>query len=90
MPRDILSEYGPEHHSPKPARAESGGCTSARDVRAYQPPKGPTNINDPKGPGLHGDNYGNAGTQGKTSISCGESGSPGLHGQSKGHGTNRG
>ena len=48
-------------------RAKCGGdmtsCTE--DVNKYRPPVGPTNINDAKGPGLHGTNYGNSGTQGR-------------------------
>jgi len=38
--------------------ATCGGVTSAKPL-PYSPPKGPTNINDPKGPGLHGTNHGN-------------------------------
>src|SRR5262245_56497509 len=60
MPRDILSEYGPESSQPQKPRATSGGVMSTRDVNNYRPPQGPTNINDPKGPGLHGDNHGNS------------------------------
>jgi hypothetical protein len=58
MARDILSQYGPDTHQPQPPRASSGGVTRARDVHNYCPPQGPTNINDPKGPGLHGTNHG--------------------------------
>ena len=65
MPRDILSEYGPESASNQKPRASSGGCMEPRDVRNYQPPKGPSNIGDPKSPGLHGTNHGSCGTQGK-------------------------
>lgn len=35
-------------------RASSGGVTSAKEIANYSPPKGPTSINDPKSPGLHG------------------------------------
>jgi hypothetical protein len=31
----------------------------------YSPPQGPKGINDPKTPGLHGTNHGNAPGQGK-------------------------
>lgn len=31
----------------------------------YRPPVGPSNINDPKTPGIHGSNHGNSGTQHK-------------------------
>jgi hypothetical protein len=89
MPRDILSEYGPDRPSHEKARASSGGVKEARDVMGYQPPQGPTNIGDAKSPGLHGDNYGNCGTQGPEARHPRESGSPGLHGSNKGMGTNR-
>ena len=59
MPRDILSEYGPESHQPQAPRASHGGFTSAKPT-SYSPPQGPTNINDPKSPGIHGDHHGNA------------------------------
>ena len=59
MARDILSEYGPEYHSPQQPRARSGGVERAKDVMHYSPPQGPTNIHE-SGPGLHGDNHGNA------------------------------
>jgi hypothetical protein len=58
-----------------------GGKPIQHDVRNYSPPKGPTNINDPKGPGLHGHNCGN--TNQPTTTSPG--GSPGLHGTNKGN-----
>lgn len=63
MSRDILSEYGPESPSDQMPRARSGGPTSAKPL-PYDPPKGPKGQMD-KGPGLHGDNCGNCGTQGK-------------------------
>lgn len=31
----------------------------------YSPPQGPSNINNPQSPGLHGTNHGNNGTQGR-------------------------
>lgn len=76
MPRDILSEFGPDsaHHSA--ARATTGGVKSARDVMNYAPPKGPSNISDPKGPGLHGNNHGTA----RCPSARGTSGSPGIGG----------
>ncbi len=89
MARGILSEYGPDSSKPQASRASSGGVKSARGVMNYSPPCGPTNIGDSKGPGLHGDNYGMTGTQGKHDIDCGESGSPGLHGENRDMGTNR-
>ena len=91
MARDILGEYGPESRQPQAARARSGGVMAARDVHNYQAPLGPTNINDPKGPGLHGHNCGPGGTQGPYPTHVdGPSGGPGLHGHDNyGHGVNR-
>lgn len=86
MSKDILSEYGPETHKPMSSRASNGGVMPVRDVRNYQPPHGPSNINDAKSPGLHGHNCGNAGTQGSYGHSDREtSGSSGLHGTNKGN-----
>ena len=65
MARDILNEYGPDSPANQMPRATNGGQMPVRDVRAYSPPKGPKNINDSKSPGLHGDNCGCCGTQGK-------------------------
>lgn len=65
MARDILSEYGPDSASNEKPRAEHGGCMYPRDVHNYQPPVGPSNVNDSKSPGLHGNNHGNSGTQGR-------------------------
>ena len=58
--RDILSEYGSDVPHPQKPRATTGGVKSARDVMGYCPPQGPTNVNDPKGPGIHGDSHGMA------------------------------
>lgn len=55
----------PQSPSPQAARATNGGKPSEKDVMNYQPPKGPSNINDPKSPGIHGTNHGTCGTQGK-------------------------
>ena len=65
MARDILGEYGPESPSNQKARATKGGVTEARDVMNYQPPVGPKGISDSKTPGLHGNNCGPNGTQGR-------------------------
>lgn len=81
MARDILSEYGRDSGAPQRPRATSGGVKQARDIPNYCAPQGPTNINDPKGPGLHGDNHGN---QQKCTPGRG-SGSPGLHGSNRGN-----
>jgi hypothetical protein len=64
MPRDILSEFGRDANKPQAARATCGGVTEAKPLD-YSPPKGPSNINDPKTPGIHGTNHGSCGTQGK-------------------------
>lgn len=63
MAREILGEFGPEI-SRGPGNL-SGGVKTSRDVHNYQAPKGPKNITDPKTPGLHGDNCGPCGSQGK-------------------------
>lgn len=62
MNRDILSEYGSDSAQPQAPRATNGGQMPVKAI-PYSPPKGPTNINDPKSPGLHGANHGNCGTQ---------------------------
>ena len=64
MARDILNEYGPDSPANQMPRATSGGVMSAKPIN-YKPPVGPKNINDSKSPGLHGDNCGCCGTQGK-------------------------
>lgn len=90
MARDILSEYGSDSGVGQSAgRAGSGGVTRARDVMNYSPPQGPKHMMD-SGPGLHGDNCGNSGSQGYYEEPHKEtSGSPGLHGENRGTGTNR-
>ena len=64
MARDILSEYGRDASKPQAARATCGGVTEAKPL-SYSPPVGPSNINDPKSPGIHGTNHGNSCSQGK-------------------------
>lgn len=58
-------EGWPSAGSPQTARATNGGKCEPKDVMGYKPPVGPSNINDSKSPGLHGNNHGNCGTQGK-------------------------
>ena len=67
----------------KESSVDCGGVLPGyeRDVRKYKPPMGPTNVGDTKGPGLHGDNYTNTGTQGTHGHGPKEGGSPGLHGE---------
>jgi hypothetical protein len=62
MAREILGEFGPER-STGPASI-SGGVKDTKDVHNYQTPKGPSNVGDPKSPGLHGDTH-PRGTQGR-------------------------
>lgn len=64
MARDILNEYGKDSNAPMAPRATNGGQMQPKSL-PYSPPVGPSNINDPKSPGLHGTNHGNCGTQGK-------------------------
>jgi hypothetical protein len=59
----------------------SGGKQSPKDVMNYSPPKGPTNINDPQSPGLHGTNQGD---RNRPVAPGGHSGSPGLGGENYG------
>lgn len=59
----------------------NGGKPMVRDVMNYSPPMGPRNINDAKGPGLHGVNYGNCGTQCGQGGYAQSSGRPGLGGE---------
>lgn len=65
MARDILSEYGNDSGAGDKPRATNGGQQTPRDVHNYSPPKGPSNINDPKTSGIHGTNHGTCGTQGR-------------------------
>lgn len=46
------------------SQTRDGGKPDVKPI-LYSPPQGPSNINDPKGPGLHGDNCGTSGTQKK-------------------------
>lgn len=64
MARDILSEYGPDSPSNQQPRATNGGQQMPKQMN-YSPPVGPKNINDPKSPGLHGENHGNNVNQGR-------------------------
>jgi hypothetical protein len=88
MAKDILGGYGPEHHSPQAARAKSGGVKKAGDVHAYQKPLGPTSINSPKSPGLHGSVH-SSGSQGHHGGGESEGGSVGLHGTNQRSGSQR-
>lgn len=87
MARDILGEYGPDSPNPQKGRAHTGGVKDARDVNAYRPPQGPSSVDNPASPGLHGNVY-PSGSQ-TASIRGGESGSPGLGGSRKKSGSQR-
>lgn len=63
MAKDILSEYGKDSGAPQAPRATNGGRQTPKPL-PYSPPKGPT-PHMQQGPGLHGTNHGNCGTQGK-------------------------
>jgi hypothetical protein len=86
MPRDILSEYGKDSSQPQAARATSGGVTSAKPISNYCAPQGPSNINDAKSPGIHGNSHGMAARP----MASGTSGSPGLGGTVHRSGSQRG
>ncbi len=64
MPKDILDEYGSDSYVGQAPRATNGGHCEPKPI-PYSPPKGPSNIGDPKSPGLHGTNHGCCGTQGR-------------------------
>lgn len=85
MPRDILSEYGKDIPHPQAPRATSGGVTSAKPLN-YSPPQGPTNINDGRSAGLHGQNHGQA----RCPVASGTSGHPGIGGTTHRSGSQRG
>ena len=64
MPRDILSEYGPDSPSDQKPRATNGGRMPVKPI-PYDPPNGPMGMMGNEHPGLGGSNHGNCGTQGK-------------------------
>lgn len=57
-------EGWPSAGSPQATRATNGGKQEVKPI-PYSPPCGPSNINDPQSPGLHGTNHGTCGTQGR-------------------------
>lgn len=65
MSKDILNQYGPNSSQPQKGSASSGGAITSKDVMGYKPPVGPTSIDNPKTPGIHGTNHGCCGTQGR-------------------------
>ena len=48
----------------QPAPTSGGGRIEPKPLD-YSPPQGPKGITDSQSPGLHGDNHGTCGTQGK-------------------------
>jgi hypothetical protein len=60
---DILNEYGNDSGAGQTPRATNGGKMDPKPI-PYSPPMGPKGQMQ-QGPGLHGDNCGNMGTQGK-------------------------
>lgn len=84
--RDILGDYGHDVSKPQAARATTGGVKEAKPISNYKAPVGPTNINDPKGPGIHGDTHGMA----RCPVASSGGGSPGIGGTTRRSGTQRG
>lgn len=64
MSRDILGEYGSDSSQPQAPVSRNGGQCDPKPI-PYSNPVGPSNINDPKGPGIHGTNHGNSVNQGR-------------------------
>jgi hypothetical protein len=92
----ILEEYGPDSATPEHPRATEGGCKHAHgNIPNYAHPVTPGySHHDREAPGLgQANNYGNCGTQQRSSESIQTSGRPGIHhttgGEHHGHGTNR-
>src|SRR5262245_54736190 len=83
----LILQSGRELNMAK-GRASGGGVKSARDVNNYCPPQGPSTIDNPKSPGLHGTVY-RRGVQGPAPLRISEAGRPGLGGENKGKGVNR-
>ncbi len=61
--RDILSDYGSDSSAGQKPRATNGGQMPVSSI-PYSMPVGPKGQMQ-QGPGLHGDNCGTCGTQGK-------------------------
>jgi hypothetical protein len=57
----ILGEYGNDSSQPQAPRATNGGHPEVKPL-PYSPPVGPKGQHE-EGPGLHGDNHGNCGSQ---------------------------
>lgn len=87
MARDILREYGPEHHAPAHSPGSSGVTTDGgkpynNPSMCYCPPVGPINQNF-EGPGLRGG--ANDGNHNMPTTHDSVGGSPGNHGLNHGN-----
>ena len=86
MARDILSEYGADHHSPSHSPGSSGLTTDGgkpyTKPGSYSPPTGPINQGF-EGPGLRGGV--NTGSSNVTTAHDSLGGSPGNHGTNHGN-----
>jgi hypothetical protein len=95
MSKDTLSEFGPEAARPKEPLSNSGvthggGRPIVKEMFHHSPPYTGEYNHHESGPGLHGTNWGNNGTQGPPTPKEAEVGSSGLHGQRLPHGSERG
>ena len=63
MADDILSDYGRDSGAGQKPRATNGGHCTPTPI-PYDPPKGPSSQMQ-QGPGIHGTNHGQCGTQGR-------------------------
>lgn len=86
MARDILNEFGPDHHAATHSPGSSGLTTDGGKPYCkpgdYSPPAGPIHQGG-EGPGLRGGV--NAGHDQKLTATGGAVGSPGLHGINHGN-----
>ncbi len=88
MSKPLLPSHGERPGDRGKGLVDDGGVMPGEeyDVMRYAPPQGPKGINDPQGPGLHGHNCGQAGTQGPYATrGDGSSGRPGLGGTNYGN-----
>ena len=79
--RDILSMYGRDTPQPQAGGVSCGGVLpgETKDVMNYKPPQGPTNIMDPKSPGLHGVNSGTGDNASRAQSPSGTPKTPGTN-----------
>ncbi len=80
MARSILNEFGPDTPKFQVPRITKNGPADCGDVLNYGAPTGPKYMMN-TGIGLRGGtNFGNAGSQGKSSLSAEDTGHPGIGG----------